>query len=509
MPPELFPEPISFKQIVFAVATLGFLATAIPAAIKFPWMERVCIFGILFMAINPVDVTFFSHTNYRGDIRGIEFGVADWLIVTLVVTMQVAPRWKRRRLFYRNPNELLMWPYFAFCVASIAWAMVPQFALFGATRLVRGYALFWVAYNWIRDEEDLRFIINCVVALTLYSFWQVLLDKYQRGVFPPRGSFDHQNSLVTFQNVMNFIVFAMLMGDNDKLFDRRNLIYWSALGAGSLTSVATLSRGGMATMVMGYAMMTPILLWLKQPARKRGKKLSALGIMFVGTLPALAVVLPPIIDRFRNAPPESAEARDLFNEVAKEMGDTHFLGIGLNNYSFGTGFAQQYMDHLPPIDHGGLAHHIYWLHYAELGLIGRTLFVLMMLGFIVILLRFIIKRHDGVERIFATGVLAGFVIAMLIGKLEWNWRQTQLTFTYMMLGGFACSLARVEAERLLAARRRRQQMLAMLMLARQQSAGGGCAGGPQGVVGAPTSPARGAGGGRRRPARGRGRAAGR
>jgi hypothetical protein len=159
------------------------------------------------------------------------------------------------------------------------------------------------------------------------------------------------------------------------------------------------------------------------------------------------------------------------------------------------------MDHLPPIDHGGLAHHIYWLHYAELGLIGRTLFVLMMLGFIFILLRFILKRQDGLERIFATALLMGFIIAMLIGKLEWNWRQTQLTFTYMMFGGFACALARVEAERLLAARRRRQQQLALAAWAQQQAAGGGRRGAVQARSRGP-GPAR-------PPARGRAPAAGR
>ncbi|MCG6942379.1 MAG: O-antigen ligase family protein [Thiohalocapsa sp.] len=504
LPPEIFPEPISFKQIVFVVMTIGYFAVAIPAAIKFPWVEKVCIFGILFMAINPVDVTFFSYTHYRGDIRGIEFGVVDWMIITMIITMQFAPRWKRRKLHYRSPNEVLLWAYFAWCTASIAWAMVPQFSFFGVTRLIRAYALFWVAYNYIRDEEDLRFVVNCVVGLTIYSFVQVLLDKYQRGVFPPRGSFDHQNSLVTFQNVMNFIVFAMLMGDNDKLFDRRNLIYWVALGAGSLTSVATLSRGGMVTMVMGYALMTPILLWLKQPGKKRGKKLAALGLMLLATLPILVVILPPIIDRFEHAPKESAEARDVFNEVAREMGNTHVLGIGLNNYSFGSGFMEQYRDQLPPIDQGGLAHNIYWLHFAELGFVGRSLWVLLMLGFIVVLLRFILKRRDSLERIFAVGLLAGFVIAMLIGKLEWNFRQTQLTFTYLMMAGFASSLARVEAERLQAARQRKQQMLALAAYARQQAMGGGA----QAAPAMPQRPGRHGGRGRRS-ARGRGRAAGR
>jgi len=468
LPPEIFPEPISFKQIVFVVMTLGYFSIAIPAAFRFRWVEKVCIGGILFMAINPVDVTFFSYTNYRGDIRGIEFGVTDWLTITMIVTMQYAPRWRGRRRYWRQPNEVPMALYLGWCVLSIGTAMVPQFAFFGVTRILRAYALFWVAYNWLRSEEDMRFVVWCVVGLTFYSFEQVLMDKYMRGVFPPRGSFDHQNSLVTFQNILNFVIFAMLLGDTARLFDRRTLIYWAALGAGSLTSVATLSRGGMATMVMGYMMITPIALWLKQRRRKRGKKFAAIGVMGLAALPALAVVLPQIIKRFETAPEASAHAREVFNEVAQSMGQAHFFGLGLNNYSFGSNFMPQYRDLLPPIDQGGLAHHIYWLHYAELGIAGVTLWVIMMVGFIVILLRFVIKRRDSPERVFATGLLAAFCVAMLIGKLEWNWRQTQLMMTYFMFGGFACALPRIELARTREKRRRRQ--LAAWLLARQRAA---------------------------------------
>ena len=492
LPPELFPEPISLKQIIFVVMTLGWFAVSIPAAMRFAWMDRVCIGGVLFMAINPVDVTFFSYTNYRGDIRGIEFGVTDWLTITLIVAMQYAPRWRKRKLYYRNPNEILMGLYLGWCVLSIAVAIVPQFSFFGVTRLLRGYALFWVAYNFIRSEDDLRFFVYCVIGLTFYSFNDVLLDKYSRGVFPPRGTFDHQNSLVTFQNIMNFIVFAILMGDTDKVFDRRTLIYWAALGAGSLTSVATLSRGGMATMIMGYAMITPLVLWLKQDGRKVKKKFGALGVMFIAALPALAVVLPEIIKRFQTAPEASAHARDVFNELAAEMGSTNFFGIGLNNYSFAGNYIEHFRDSLPPIDQGGLAHHIYWLHYAELGIVGVTLFALMMLGFILVLFLFVLKRKDSLERVVAIGLLASFAIAMLIGKLEWNWRQTPLTMTYMMLAGLACSLPRIERERLAKEKRKRQQRAAMLLYAQQQAthARGPRAGGYSGARAAPGSDTR-------------------
>src|SRR5210317_379321 len=98
LPPHIFPEPISLKQVIFVLMTLSYFVVAIPLARKFAWMERVCIAGILFMAINPVDVTFFSHTGYRGDIRGIEFGVTDWFTITLIVTMKSAPRWRKRQL---------------------------------------------------------------------------------------------------------------------------------------------------------------------------------------------------------------------------------------------------------------------------------------------------------------------------------------------------------------------------------------------------------------------------
>ena len=244
--------------------TISFLLVSIPMAIRFSWMDRVCIAGILFMAINPVDVTFFSHTLYRGDIRGLEFGVTDWLSITLIIAMLTAPRWRQRRLYTRNSNELWMLLYLALCTFSIVSALIPQFAFFGVTKLLRAYAAFWIAYNFIRSEDDLRFVIWCVVGFSFYNFFQVLMDKYILGVYPPRGSFPHQNGLATFQNMMNFIIFAFLMQDSTRLFDRRTLVYWAAFGAGTLTTISTLSRGGIATFVLGCTLIAVLTFFLKQ-----------------------------------------------------------------------------------------------------------------------------------------------------------------------------------------------------------------------------------------------------
>ncbi|MCC7280279.1 MAG: O-antigen ligase family protein [Chromatiaceae bacterium] len=446
LPPELFAEPIQAKHLIFMGMTIGFLAIAIPMAIKYAWMDRVCMAGIWFMAINPVDVTLFSYTLYRGDIRGIEFGVTDWLTITMIVTMLKAPRWQKRMLYTRNPNEVWMALYLVYCAFTIFTALFPQFAFFGVTKLIRAYATFWVAYNFIRSEDDLRFIIWCVVGITFYSFSQVLMDKYARGIFPPKGSFPHQNSLATFQNMMNFIIFAVLMQDSEKLFDKRTLIYWAALGAGVLTSVATLSRGGMATMVMGFAMIVIMSFFLKQKPIKNKKKLSAIGLMFMLSLPALAVILPPVIKRFETAPVESGESRHGANIAAGKMGHDYFFGVGLNNYSYAINY-MPYGEDLAPLDRG-IAHHIFWLHYAEMGIIGVILYALLTATFIWIGLRFILKRQDGLERVVAIGILVAFVINGLVGTLEWLFRQIQVTLAYFIFAGFLVSLDRVERERL-------------------------------------------------------------
>ena len=62
LPAEIFAEAISLKQVVFVCMTVGFLIVAVPMAIRFSWMDKVCIAGIMFMAINPVDVSVASST---------------------------------------------------------------------------------------------------------------------------------------------------------------------------------------------------------------------------------------------------------------------------------------------------------------------------------------------------------------------------------------------------------------------------------------------------------------
>jgi cell division protein FtsW (lipid II flippase) len=246
--------------------------------------------------------------------------------------------------------------------------------------------------------------------------------------------------------MMNFIIFALLMQDSVRLFDKRNLLYWAALGAGVLTTVATLSRGGIATMIAGCAIVVMLSFLLRQGPAKIKKKFAALGLMFLLSIPVLFVVLPKVIERFESAPVESGESRQVANLASKDMGDDYFFGVGLNNYSYAINY-MPYGEDLAKLDRG-IAHHIFWLHYAELGILGVISYILLTGTFIWIALRFILKRRDSLERVFAIGIFTAFVINWLIGTLEWNFRIIQITLAYFMLAGFVTSLDRIEQRRI-------------------------------------------------------------
>jgi O-antigen ligase len=81
------------------------------------------------------------------------------------------------------------------------------------------------------------------------------------------------------------------------------------------------------------------------------------------------------------------------------MGKDYFFGVGINNYSYAINY-MVYGEDLAPLDRG-IAHHIFWLHYAEMGIIGVILFVLLTGTFMWIAVRFILKRRDSLERVFA------------------------------------------------------------------------------------------------------------
>ncbi|MDP4598248.1 MAG: O-antigen ligase family protein [Pseudomonadales bacterium] len=422
------------KYLIFMLATTGFIPVATWFGVTYKWAERYLVAGAFFSTAYLIDINFVSMENYRGDTRGFEFGVTDWMILSLLFVMLLSPRWRNKPFTLLPPNGSLVYAYLLMATLSLLVAFVPVYAGFGVMKLVRGITVFIVAYNYLNDEEDLKFVINILAAIVAIEFL-VVINQRLSGIYRAPGTTPHSNTLAGYINFINMLFFALLLGNKNY----RKPVYWAVLGMGSLMVLATFSRGAIAVMVLGYGLVA--LLSFKD--RMDTSKVRIIVILCLLALPLLAKVGPALIDRFTNAPEESGESRGFANIAALAMANDHLLGVGLNNYSHAINETDyiRFIDN--PVDRG-IVHNIFLLHACEMGWGGLLVFCLMLLNFLRLGYSLVGKRNDTLVASVAIGITIGMLGLFLQGALEWFFRQTYITIEFFMLAGFLMALPKVQ-----------------------------------------------------------------
>jgi hypothetical protein len=450
---------MELKQVIFLGLTLGFIPVAAWLGIRYRWVERALVAGALFSTCYLIDINFVSMELYRGDTKGFEFGVTDWMIITLMIIMARAPRWKKKRPELLPPNSTLMLAYLMLAVLTIFVAYVPVYAGFGVFKIMRAMAVYWVAYNYLRSEEDLRFFVMVLAAMVGLQFLLVMQDRLS-GIYRAKGSTPHSNTLAMYINMMNMIFLSFVLGDRQG--GRRRYVYWGAFGLGTLIVLATFSRGALAMMIIGYGLVTLLSFY----DRPRPFKFKMVGLLLLAALPLIIKVTPAIIERFETAPKGAEASRHQANEAAKAMAGEGFLGVGLNNYSHvinETGYAR----FIPLESDRGIVHNIYYLHASEMGWIGMIVFLLMIGNFMLMAVRYLLRRRDDITSWMATGIFVGMITLLLQSWLEWAFRQTYITVEFFLMAGFLAALPRLERS-MRRERRARKRQLAMRAQALQQ-----------------------------------------
>jgi hypothetical protein len=455
---------MELKQVIFLGLTLTFIPVAAWLGIRFRWIERALVACALFSTCYLIDINFVSMEWYRGDTKGFEFGVTDWIMISLMIIMARAPRWKTRRPDLLPPNSTLMLAYLILAVFTIFIAYVPVYAGFGVFKILRAMVVYWVAYNYLRSEEDLRFFVMLLAAMVGFQFLLVMQDRLG-GIYRAKGSTPHSNTLAMYINMMNMIFLSFVLGDRQA--GRRRLVYWGALGMGTLIVLATFSRGALAMMIIGYVLVTMVSLY----DRPRSFKFKVVGLMLLAAMPLVLKVAPAIIERFETAPEGAEASRHQANEAAQAMAGEGFLGVGLNNYSHvinETGYAR----FIPLESDRGIVHNIYYLHASEMGWIGMIVFLLMIGNFLLMAVRYLRRRRDDITSWMATGILVGMITLLLQSWLEWAFRQTYITVEFFLLAGFLAALPRLERSMRRERRARKlQQAWQAQVLAQQQRPG--------------------------------------
>jgi O-antigen ligase len=426
---------MELKQFIFLALTLVAIPMAAWWGIRFKWAERLLVAAAFFSTCYLVDVNFFSMRFYRGDTRGFEFGITDWMVLALAAVMMFSPRWRRQRPEWLPPNGTPMLTYLMLAFATLFIAAVPLYAGFGVHKIMRAMLVYWVAYNYLRSERDLRFVLLILAAIVAFEFLQVLMQR-AGGIYRAHGSMPHSNTLALYINMINMIFLSFVVNDRQGGWQR--MVYWAAWIMGSLIVLATFSRGALAVMVLCYGLVLVLSMW----DRSRLSKVRTTMLLVLLALPLAIKVAPSVIKRFQSAPVNAELSRQQANTAAIAMANSGLLGIGLNNYSFQineTAFSR----YIPSELDRGIVHNIYLLHAAEMGWPGLALFLLLIGNFMWMALRLVLRRMDNMASWMAIGLLVGMTSLWLQSTLEWAFRQSYLTIQFFMLAGFLAALPRV------------------------------------------------------------------
>jgi len=273
------------------------------------------------------------------------------------------------------------------------------------------------------------------------------------------GTLDHANSLSMYL-CMTAPLFVAAINSSFPKYIR----YFSTvcLGLAAIGIVLTISRAGIPV----FALVTLGATVVCMTWRITIKKVLGTATVLVGIGVLLAVAGQDLIERFtdtslKDETDESKfENRGQYFGLAKVILQDHFLGVGLNNWSYhvsktyGERVGSPYEDYddIPPsvlysaeiydwsAKYAPPAHNLGVITIGELGVPGLIIFGLLWLRWFWIGAKFLWRRiSDPMYRV-GTGIFFGTCGIFLQSLTEWVYRQTPMLLTFHVLLGTLASL---------------------------------------------------------------------
>lgn len=275
--------------------------------------------GIFAAADWAITLSFFE---YRGHAKGYHFYFAEVLALGLLIGTALED-WKGFR--FLPPG---LWLYFFYCLASfvsIVNAPEPKLVLMAAFKYIK-FALFFVAgYNFLKREENVRFLVDMLAVTMAWQFGVVVKMKYWDGMYQVPGTFEHQNSLSMYVTMVGLVLLAASLG----VTGNRAKWYLAAFVASAFVQQSTLSRAGLAIFAAG----TMAVIVLSCVDRITKQRLAVLGVLVIVGSVGLVMTMDTIIGRFQDRSNEASNrTREFLNRASRDMVDDFPLGIGWNNF---------------------------------------------------------------------------------------------------------------------------------------------------------------------------------
>jgi O-antigen ligase len=223
--------------------------------------------------------------------------------------------------------------------------------------------------NYLYITHDFDTFLNGIACIILVSFFIAFKAKYFEGRVQVSGIFPHQNSAGMFMCLLGPVFLSRLLNKKDNFI--KIGFYLLVFLTSFLAALFTYSRGSLACFPIGCA----IVIILSITFHFNFKTIIVIFVIAVLSIFSIIYSAPTIVNRFVNAPQNSAETRKHLAETAMNIiRDKPLFGCGVNTWSIvanhpkynhylGTFFSEnpEYM---------GIVETVYLLVGAECGLFG-------------------------------------------------------------------------------------------------------------------------------------------
>jgi hypothetical protein len=394
---------------------------------------------------NMVGINFVSREFYRANTRGFEITLAD--LCTLILMGFMLLKRKEYPIRWMPPLTL---PTFAYLlVGIISWTMagpslavppeavkvpyamfeVGLYPLFELLKIVRGFILYWVIVNFIRDEKAARALLLAVGLTMLYMAYLTVSSRYLYGINRVQATLGHPNSLSTYMAMLGSFAFAFVI-QSSTLFSSAIFGFLTLLCTVSV--ILTISRGGLGALFVGLWLNTMVL--LPRYLSLKNMALIVLSVLMVGMI--LFAAMDTLMNRFAGEQDAGADLayRGLYNEQAKLMVKDKTFGVGLGNFSAWSWsrYAEQVDPDLPP---GTPAHNNWYLTLGELGMPGVITLAIFWLRYFVLALPFYFRPQKNILSTMAMAACTAVIVDHIQSLLQLGYRQTPMFFMMMIFVG--------------------------------------------------------------------------
>lgn len=390
-------------------------------------------------------LTLDSVETYRGHTKGYHFYFNHALGIALMVAAFLEKPFSKKVL---PPGIFLYLFYWLVSSFSITSAIEPELHLMAMHKMLFILCIFFGAYSYLKDRKRILFFFRVMAGVLVWEAIVVLKSKYIDGQYQAKGTFEHQNALAMYANLIAMPLLALSLGPNHP----RNKWLFAGFLACSIVVVAALSRASLLIFAAGVAMMIAFS-QLQKPSAHRYALIAVLAVCGIfGGLVSLDTIISRFHDRGNIA---SEEYREVLNEAAVAMVRDYPTGVGWNNYATVINdpypYAEFVWEWLRERGHrvdlsrvNSTVESHYFLLIAENGWLGLVTYLLLITVALVRNLRAIIDCSDVYWRLISIGIAMGCFLNYTQSHFERVLTQPRNLMLWMIL--FAIT-ARIETIR--------------------------------------------------------------